>query len=357
MKACILCKNLIGNIEFKPSFKFVSSDIKKVRHNSTFIICKNCGTLQKKIDKKYVKNISEIYKKYQGFSKLNQIDQTKILKGMQGNRCNLIYKKFLKSTVSKNILDYGCSNGAMLFPFLNSNNKLYATDLKHNLNKKILKSKNFKKFYSMKKFKISKKKYDLITLIHVLENPVETIIELSSKLKEKGKIFIQIPNFTLNPYDLNIYDHTLHFDKNSIFKLAELCNLNVRLLNDKYIDGEFSILLNKGKNSNKIKKISKKNKIQIIKNHQNTLLRSKKINNLSILGTSISSLCIAHNYPRKIVNFYDEDISKIEKFIFGKKIKRLVKNEKINLFLPFYSKKLINIKKRLKSNYDYKLKC
>ena len=56
----------------------------------------------------------------------------------------------------------------MLIPFLDTNKKLYATDLKCNLNSKIIKSKNFVKFISIKNFENSKKKFDLITLIHVL---------------------------------------------------------------------------------------------------------------------------------------------------------------------------------------------
>ena len=45
----------------------------------------------------------------------------------------------------------------MLIPFLGLNKKLYATDLKCNLNSKILKNKNFTKFINIKNFENSKK--------------------------------------------------------------------------------------------------------------------------------------------------------------------------------------------------------
>ena len=45
----------------------------------------------------------------------------------------------------------------MLMPFIDSNKKLFATDLKCNLDTKILKSKNFVKFINIKNFKNSKK--------------------------------------------------------------------------------------------------------------------------------------------------------------------------------------------------------
>ena len=144
----------------------------------------------------------------------------------------------------------------MLIPFLGTNKKLYATDLKCNLNSKILKSKNFVKFISVKNFKNSKKKFDLITLIHVLEHlhkPIEILSILAKKLKENGIIFIQIPNFLLNPFDLCVYDHTIHFDKDSLNRLASACDLKIISMDDKLMNGEFSIILKKTK---KIKKIT-----------------------------------------------------------------------------------------------------
>ena len=361
MNKCIICNNH-KKIIVKSAFNFVSSDIKKVNYHSDFFICKNCGCVQKKINKVYLKNTHTIYKKYIGFSKYNEIDQKKVFEGGNSSRCELLFKKFLNKKKYKDILDYGSSNGAMLMPFINFNKKLYATDLKNNLNNKILKAKNFKKFYHINNFITSKKKYDLITMIHVLEHlqkPKEILSNMVKKLKKNGIIFIQIPNFILNPYDLSVYDHTIHFDKSSLIKLAEESNLKIIKLDEKFMNGEFSIILKKTSKNNEFKKanlsIIKKN--NIFKNFKKIISKINKIKNLSILGTSISSLCIKHNYKGKIIDFYDEDLSKIGKNYEGKKIKQIIKNERKNLFLPFYDKKLYTIKNRLKKNYNYKLKC
>ena len=71
------------------------------------------------------------------------------------SRCELLFKKFLNKKKYTEILDYGSSNGAMLLPLLVK--KLYATDLKCNLDPKIIKNKNFKKFINIKNFRKSKK--------------------------------------------------------------------------------------------------------------------------------------------------------------------------------------------------------
>ena len=361
MNKCLIC-NSQKQIVLETKFNFVSSDIKKIKYSQNFFVCKSCGCLQKKINKKYLRNISTIYKNYEGFSKYNQIDQKKIINGVTLSRCELLFKKFLNKKKFNEILDYGSSNGAMLIPFLDTNKKLYATDLKCNLNSKIIKSKNFVKFISIKNFENSKKKFDLITLIHVLEHlhkPTEILSNLAKKLKKKGIIFIQIPNFLLNPFDLCVYDHTIHFDIDSLNRLASACDLKIIGMDDKLMNGEFSIILKK---TNKIKKITNINypilkKINYFKNFEKKILKIKRIKNLSILGTSISSLFIKHNFKGKIKNIYDEDLGKIGKKFEGIKVKKLTNNNKENLFLPFFDKKLTSIKKRIKKNYHYNLIC
>ena len=364
MNKCLICDSQ-KQIVLETKFNFVSSDIKKVKYSSNFLICENCGCLQKKINKKYLKNINTIYKNYEGFSKYNQIDQKKVIEGGASSRCELLFKKFLNKKKYNEILDYGSSNGAMLMPFINSNKKLFATDLKCNLNTKILESKNFVKFINIKNFENSEKKFDLITMIHVLEHlhkPKEILSIITKKLKKNGIIFIQIPNFLFNPFDLCVYDHTIHFDRDSLNRLANACDLKILSIDDKLMNGEFSLILKKTKKTKKNKNIKKINfpvvkKIDYFKNFEKKILLIKNIKNISILGTSISSLSIKHNFQGKIKNIYDEDLSKIGKKFEGYKIKKMTNNNKDNLFLPFYDKKLISIKKRIKKNYHYNLIC
>ena len=361
MNKCLICKSNKQTI-LKSKFKFVSSDIKKVKYLSNFFICENCGCLQKKLNKNYFKNIDTIYKDYEGFSKYNQIDQRKVVEGNSSSRCELLFKKFLNKKKYTEILDYGSSNGAMLLPYIGLNKKLYATDLKCNLNPKIIKNKNFIKFINIKNFKNSKKKYDLITMIHVLEHlhkPREVLSNIAKKLKKDGIIFIQIPNFLLNPFDLCVYDHTIHFDKDSINRLAKICNLKIIKIDDKLMNGEFSIILKKINKSIDIKKINFPihKKINYFNDFKKKISQIKNIKSFSLLGTSISSLSIMHNFKGKIKNVYDEDIAKIGKKFEGKSIKQMRKNNNENLFLPFYDKKLALIRKRIKKYYNYNLMC
>ena len=60
MNKCLICESK-EQIILKSKFKFVSSDIKKVKFTSDFFICSMCGCLQKKINKDYLKNVNKIF--------------------------------------------------------------------------------------------------------------------------------------------------------------------------------------------------------------------------------------------------------------------------------------------------------
>ena len=141
----------------------------------------------------------------------------------------------LKVNKNSYILDYGCGTGEILNNFSKSGYKnLYASDfVRHkNLEKKIKFSKNIEKFKNIK--------FDLIIINHVIEHvpdPLNFLLKLKSKLKPKGKIIGQTPNykdFTFNlfgdtwgalhqPYHLNL------FSKMSLKKLCSETSFNVKI--------------------------------------------------------------------------------------------------------------------------------
>jgi len=372
-KNCLVC-NKKKLFALKHFHNMVSSDIKKVNFKSKFYICSNCLIVQKDINKTFIKNINLIYKNYEGFNKFKDIDQKKISNGIANNRCQIIYERLIKKIIkNKNIvLDYGSSNGAMIEPLLSDKKNILieACDIKNNLSSKITKNKKFKKFNFSKNFLSSQnkliKKYDLITLIHVFEHlldPLNDLKKLSKKLNKNGKIFIQIPNFYQNPYDLIVYDHTAHYTRESILNIANLAGMNVDKIYTNIIDCEFSIILsNKNFNNKKSKYLNNNNSFKlIISNYDKSLSwlnnQIKKltfIKSFNILGSSIAATWIHSYFISKKINFYEEDINKKNKIHLNKKIKILKMNrtKKLSLFLPFAPIKLLKILKRFKKNVN-----
>ena len=101
------------------------------------------------------------------------------------------FEKILKN---KDILDFGCSWGGFL-----NNIKNYKSLNGVELRKECIKfiKKNIRKITIKEDVMLFKKKFDIITMFHVLEHipfQVNMLKILKSKLKKKGKIVIEVPH-------------------------------------------------------------------------------------------------------------------------------------------------------------------
>jgi 2-polyprenyl-3-methyl-5-hydroxy-6-metoxy-1,4-benzoquinol methylase len=100
-------------------------------------------------------------------------------------------KKYLKN---KDILDFGCGWGGFLKNIKNYNS-LNGVELREECINYI--QKNVKNINISNNINSFKQKFDLITMFHVLEHipyQISTLKFLKSKLKNKGKIIIEVPH-------------------------------------------------------------------------------------------------------------------------------------------------------------------
>jgi 2-polyprenyl-3-methyl-5-hydroxy-6-metoxy-1,4-benzoquinol methylase len=361
---CLVC-NSKDIINITKKTKFISSDLEPINSKVSFFFCNLCANLQKEINKNYINKIKEIYKNYIGFKKYNNKDQTKTFDiESSKNRCDVIYdlieSKFKRKKIK--FLDFGCSNGAMLYPMVGEKNILmYGTDIKNILDKKIAKAINFSKFIDLNKISSHKNTFDIITLIHVFEhftNPKTELMKISELLKKNGRIYIQIPNYNENYYDFHIYDHVTHWNSLSLYQIFSRTGLEIERIYTSVIDCEYTIILKKKKTKIikiDIKKINQE-KYKILNRFEKLDKLMKKLTNIqefSILGSSVAASLIVSHFKNKIKYIYDQDLNKIGDYHFNFLIHRLKKNENKKIFLPFPEKRLSKIKKNLK-NYNFK---
>lgn len=360
MQNCNFCKS--DNIKkININYKLVTSDIQKISKKPKLIFCLSCNLLQKEINKKYIYGIEKIYKNYDGFKKYGQLDQTKFVGNISDSRCNIIYKSTFKNNEllkKRNILDFGCSNGAMIKPFLDNKNNfsIYGTDVKDHINKKFKKDPKFKKFLPLKNIYKSKIKFDYIFLIHVFEHliDIDTFLKNIPKiLKKNGKIIIQIPNYHNNPFDLLIYDHTYHYNKISLGNIFNFYSYNYKIL-DNLIIGEYFVTLESliMKKKSKIQKGNIKSTNVRLNWLHKTFKKLKRIESFSIVGSSVTSLIVVSNFYNNIKNIYDEDNNRHGKLFGSKRIKSMSVYKNENLFFPFYGLKLKNIKAKFLKKYE-----
>ncbi len=65
--------------------------------------------------------------------------------------------------------------------------------------------------------------YDLVCLNHVLEHaadPAATLRECARRLRPGGVLFVEVPYYLQQPFDLVIYDHLSHFTREGFRRLA-----------------------------------------------------------------------------------------------------------------------------------------
>jgi len=117
------------------------------------------------------------------------------------------FKKYFKN---KNILDFGCGWGGFLRNVKNSKS-LNGIELRQECLNFI--ENNFKKINISNNINSFERKFDIITMFHVLEHipyQINTLKALKSKLTKKGKIIIEVPHAE---DFLILQDHLVEFKK------------------------------------------------------------------------------------------------------------------------------------------------
>lgn len=135
----------------------------------------------------------------------------------------------------------------------------------------------------------NEKKFDAITLFHVLEhvhNLDSTMKLLCSKLKQRGNLYIAVPNF--NSYDSMLYKenwasldvprHLYHFTTETMERLAKEHDLKIKAIKPMLFDSYYVSILSQGYIGNKNNIINalkigyKSNKLAKNENNYSSLL-------------------------------------------------------------------------------------
>jgi len=178
----------------------------------------------------------------------------------------LSYKKNLINSVAKNkkgrLLDFGCGTGYFLETMQSDGWKTYGIEPNEQARSIANTKGNVKE--SIEEFNLKHKKFDVITLWHVLEHIHDinnTIKLLKTVLKEKGKIIIAVPN--IESYDslkfqtewaaYDVPRHLYHFSQDTMKTLMLKHGLKVKKVYPMKLDSYYiSLLSNKYKhNKNK----------------------------------------------------------------------------------------------------------
>ena len=263
---CLGCDMpLTGIIKNYESLNRISSDSKLFGTGGQLAQCKLCGTVQKPIDATWQAECDSIYNSYDSCSGSGGIEQSvrggAVTGGRFAPRSDLILEGLLSRgglPCSGRLLDYGCGRGPTaraafrFFPGW----RVDGYDLDRRAEAELNSIENFDTLFSgspnetLNQMIKSGVRYDLITLVHVLEHIPhghKALSKLGQLLAPGGQILVQVPNRISNPFDLLIADHTVHFDPSSLFRVIQRSSLSVHFLSENWIRKELTVLAGYGK--------------------------------------------------------------------------------------------------------------
>lgn len=328
MVDCILCRKKTFKFDHYDTLKNVTSDSRPYPNITSLHCCGNCGHVQKKVDDKFLKHVSKIYKDYEVFKLSNGVEQVVFSGSISGSRSQLLARWLgdkLRFDETHSILDYGCGDCSALCSFAEVFPKaqLFGYEIEDIKRPKIRSLPNFQKLIISDKFEPSQQ-FDFISLIHCLEHlddPIRVLKNIHNYVSDEGYIFIEVPDVKMSNYDILIADHVSHFSLDLLSEILMLSGFEIVEASSNVLVKELSILAKKVDVSNGIIRANKSrvedHKFhinQLIANHIRTVDMCKELMNnhdkLGIFGSSNSAMWLWGELDCKVKLFVDEDKSK-----------------------------------------------
>jgi len=337
---CHVCQteNILSIEEFA-SLAQVTSDCRPWKRGGKLGICRSCGFVQKIADDAFIRDCEEIYRTYAVYYQADGQEQ-KVFeqsRGLSQFRSESILTQLLKQNTipaSGALLDIGCGNGNLLRFF----SKLYPSWILSGLEfdeknrAPIEKIENVRAFYSCDLVDISGQ-FDMISMIHCLEHIVDPghfLRKVKGKMTSQGLLLIEVPTYTLNPFDLVIADHCTHLDMNNIKNLLEQYGFEIVLTSTHIVPKEMTILARKNVASKTMLSVSETaledsrqgllSVIAWLKENIACASRIARHDELGIFGTSIAGAWLYNEIPDQIAFFVDEDQDRINKLFLGRPV-------------------------------------
>ncbi len=223
---CIACDSQLDVSHARMFHHAVASDCRPLTATFHVTACPNCGLIQKLLSEDYRSQVAALYQSYQAYELTNGDEQLSFSADVPASRCDQILKNvasYLPEHATR-FLDVGTGSGVMLDAIHRQyvEGELYAQDVSDHQHEALAQKLPLKAFFSDNLADISQQ-FDVITLIHVLEHiddPGAFLQQLAARLSSDGVAVIQVPDVEANIWDMAIYDHVSHFNRQLLVALA-----------------------------------------------------------------------------------------------------------------------------------------
>ena len=363
--SCLLCGG--GSIEYFPAIelKGVSSDCLPWHSAGEFCVCGCCGHIQKKMTDRWLKDVEDIYAAYNPYPLTETGDQLVFDNGVPTSRHRKLIQKFSAECQlprEGEILDVGCGNGQFLRNFGSEYPgwDMFGCDQLEERRSEMMAIPGMRGFYTGDVEDIDGK-FDLITLVYVIEHlfePVKMLNSLKEKLTPGGKIFIQTGDLKVNPFDLAVVDHCSHFTLETLEQLMKVSGFNVVASSDSWNAKEIGVLAEVSDDvvhececlvNSEENRLLLERSYSWLKSVLETVVHYSGAQKIGIFGTAIAGIWLANSASEKAAFFVDEDITRTGKKLVGLEILSVSAiPDRATVYLPFPEKVAKSIYDRLK---------
>ncbi|MEK7865711.1 MAG: class I SAM-dependent methyltransferase [Planctomycetota bacterium] len=229
----------------------VTSDCRPWRQGGTLAVCGACGVAQKPLDDAWLRETTEIYASYALYPQAGGAEQAVFAGafGMPEPRSRRLLDRVLAEVSLPDegrLLDLGCGNGALLRSFhsLRPRWRLEGAELNDRHRAAVESLPGVTRYHSCSPDTIPGR-FDLVTLLHVLEHvggPRKYLETLVDRIEPGGRLLVESPDASRNPFDLVIADHATHFTQASLVALIEASGYSIERSAGDWIPKEASVL-------------------------------------------------------------------------------------------------------------------
>lgn len=249
---CHLCGSTTLN-EHKDyrRLKRVTSDCKPWDAGGELCTCETCGCTQAICDDVWQRSVQSIYRNYtiyyQGCGEEQKIFDPITARMVPRSEWLLeCIGRHVQLPENGRALDFGCGNGRFLkaLGLAYPQWRLSGVEFDEKYRAIVESLPGVEKLYAdpLSTLPVN---FDLISLIHVLEhieNPIPFLKEIQSKLSVEGLLFVELPSYKSNPFELLIVDHATHYSLESIQWTLGQAGFSTLVSSSKWVSKEMSIL-------------------------------------------------------------------------------------------------------------------
>ena len=157
-------------------------------------------------------------------------------------------------------------------------------------------------------------------MFHALEHmpdPLAALRDAAGLLNEGGRLFVEIPNAAISPFDLLVADHLLHFSPPHLGYLASRCGLSISILRDDLVPKEITLLAERG--GEVAARPAPAATMEIVRSNVTWLSAmlaeasetAGRARTFGVFGTAISGMWLYGALRDKVSFFVDEDMSRV----------------------------------------------